>query len=320
MLFLKHIYLLLAKASLIFVVLFVTSCTLNASSPEHIRGIEGIKFAAEGSNFDPLWDPIGNRIVVNNYIASTSKIYLLDLENSETVILYETNRSAVAKDWTPDGQLITAFIDTKDGDGIWNIDPTNEKPPVFITTGHEASWSPDGTKLAVLDHSPWIPSGENTEKLRIIDIQSKKEDIIFEVKGKDFLATGLSWSTSGEHIAFSLSTDHQSSQIYILDVNTGVVSKITNDENDHWSPSWSPNSQFVAYVNRSPKTFENSIVISTINGKCKVPVPGIADVWSVAWSPNGKQLLFSWRNTKIYLADLDTIFERDILTEGINCY
>ncbi|GAB4449729.1 MAG: hypothetical protein OHK0041_11160 [Anaerolineales bacterium] len=274
---------------------------------------------AEGSNFDPLWDPIGNRIVVNNYIAPTSKIYLLDLENSGTVILYETNSSAVAKDWTPDGQLITAFIDTKDGDGIWNIDPTNEKPPVFITTGHEASWSPDGTKLAVLDHSPWLSSEENIEKLRIIDIQSKKEDVIFDVKGKDFLATGLSWSPSGERIAFSLSTDHQSSQIYILDVNTGVVSKITNDENDHWSPSWSPNSQFVAYVNRSPKTFENSIVISTINGKCKVPVPGITDVWSVAWLPNGKQLLFSWRNTKIYLADLDTIFGRDILTEGIRC-
>jgi Tol biopolymer transport system component len=244
---------------------------------------------------------------------------LHDLENGKTVLLYETNGSAVAKDWTADGQLISSFIDTKDGEGIWNIDPTNEKPPAFITTGHEASWSPDGAKLAVLDHSPWIPSGENTGKLRIIDMQSKKEDVVFEIKGKDFLATGLSWSTSGEYIAFSLSTDYQSSQIYILDINTGVASKLTNDGNDHWSPSWSPDSQLISYVNRSPKTFENSIVISTIDGKCKVPVPRIADVWSVAWSPNGKQLLFSWRNSNIYSIDLQAVFGVDIAAKGIHC-
>jgi Tol biopolymer transport system component len=321
MLFLKHINPALAKFSLVFAVFFVPSCTTNASFPSQIKGVEEIKFASGEaiSASDTLWDPTGNKIVISNYIAPTSKIYLLDLNNSETLLLYETGGSAGATDWTPDGRFITAFIDTKDGEGIWNLDPNNIKPPAFITTGHEASWSPDGTKLAVWDHSPWILSGENTEKLRIIDMQSKKEDVVFEVKGKDFLATGLAWSTSGEYIAFSLSIDHQASQIYLLDMNTNVALKITDDENDHWSPSWSPDSQLVAYVSMPSKSSESSIMISTIDGKCKVAVPGIANMWAVAWSPNGKQLLFDWRNTKIYLVDLYTIFGKDILTEGINC-
>lgn len=321
MLFLKHNGSALIKFSLVFAVLFVTSCGTNASPSLQIKGVEEIKLASGGSisASDTLWDPTGNRIVVSSYIVPTSKIFLLDLNNGETLLLYETNGSAGATDWTPDGRFITAFIDTKDGDGIWNLDPTNEKPPAFITTGHEASWSPDGAKLAVWDHSPWIPSGENTEKLCIIDIQSKKEDVVFEVKGKDLLATGLSWSTSGEYIAFSLSIEHQASQIYLLDVNTNIVSKITDDENDHWSPSWSPDSQLVAYVSMPSISSESSIMISTIDGKCKVSVPGIANMWAVAWSPDGKQLSFDWRNTKIYLADLGTIFERDILTEGIDC-
>ena len=310
----------LAKFCLVFAVVFAPSCATNASSPARIKGVEEIKFVSNGSISisDALWDPTGNRLVINTYVVPSSKIYLLDLNSGEALLLYEIDGSAAATDWTPDGKFITAFIDTKDGEGVWNIDPNNNKPPKFITTGHEAAWSPDGTQLVMLDHSPWIPSTEHTENLRIIDVQSGKEETPFEVKANDILATGLSWSRNGKYVAFSLSMDHGREQIYILDVNTGVVSKITDAENDLWSPSWSPDSQFISYVKRSPKTFESSIVISTIDGKCKVSVPGITDVWSVAWSPDGKQLLFNWRNT-IYLADLDTIFERDLLTEGIIC-
>ncbi len=321
MLFSSKSYLKLAAFAIIFTSAFVSGCTKNLSSPLQGRGIEEIKFVSNGSISvsDALWDPTGKKIVINNYAVPTSKIYLLDLDNGEAFLLYANNGSAGATDWTPDGRFITAFIDTKDGDGIWNLDPNNNKPPEFITTGHEAAWSPDGTRLAVLDHSPWIPSSEYTEKLRIIDVQNRNEETPFEIKASVILATSLSWSKNGKYIAFSLSTDHGSEQIYILDVNTNIVSKITDDENDHWSPSWSPDSQFISYVKRSPKTFENSIVISTIDGKCKVSVPGITDVWSVTWSPNGKQLLFNWRNSNIYVADLEVVLGRDILTEGIDC-
>jgi Tol biopolymer transport system component len=275
-----------------------------------------VKLATNGSKFDPLWDPAGKRIIVNNYRAPTSKIYLIDLEKDEVTFTYETSGTAVAKDWTPNGELITAFINTNEGEGIWIIDPTNIEQPAFMTTGHEATWSPDGSQLAVLDHSPSI---QNTEKLRIIEIQSKREDIAFEVKGNNILATDLSWSRDGKHIAFSLSTNHQASQIYILDVNTKTASQLTHDKNDNWSPTWSSNNQLISYVSRSPTTFENLIVISTIDGKCKVSLPDITDVWSVAWSPKGNQLLFSWRNSNIYLADLEVVLGRDISVKGIDC-
>lgn len=311
--------LVLATFGIIFTAIFVSGCTQPFSHPSKIKGVEEIKFVSDGSKSDPLWDPTGKKIVINNYVAPTSKIYLLDLNSGEASLLYEMGGGAAATDWTPDGKFITAFIDTKNGEGIWNIDPNNNKPPEFITTGHEAAWSPDGTQLAVLDHSGWIPSSEYTEKLRIINMQSGKEATVFEVKANDILATHLSWSKNVKYVAFSLSTNHQSSQIYILDVNTKVASKLTNDDNDHWSPTWSPDSQFVAYVNMPFISSESSIVISTMDGKCKVSVPAIKDVASVAWSPNRKQLLFNWRNSNIYVADLEVVLGRDILTEGINC-
>lgn len=308
--------LVVATVSIMLTSLFVSGCAQNLSSPSKINGVEEIKFVSDGSKSHPLWDPTGKRIVINTYVVPNSKIYLLDLNSGEASLLYEIGGSANATDWTPDGKFITAYIDTKDG--IWSLDPSNEKQPAFLTTGHEAAWSPDGTRLAVLDHSPWIPSTVHTEKLRIINMQSGEDETIFEVKANDIFATDLTWSRNGKYIAFSLSTDHGRRQIYVLDVNTSVVTKITDDENDLWSPSWSPDSQLISYVNRSSKTFENSIVISTIDGKCRVSIPGITDVWSVAWSPNGKQLLFNWRNS-IYLANLDAVFGKDILTEGIDC-
>ncbi len=319
MLFIKHNYLVIVKLGLFFTLLLTTSCKPNTISPDHVNGVREVKVASEEPIADPLWDPTGRLVVINSYLAPMSRIYLFDFESGKLVLLYEAGGSAVAEAWTPDGKWITSFIDTAHyEEGIWNIDPSNKEPPIFVTTGHDASWSPDGSQLAVWDHSPWVPSGENTERLRIIDMQSKEEDTPFKVKGKDISATGLSWSTNGEYIAFSLNVDHQGGQIYVLDVKTKIATKITNDKDDHWSPSWAPNNQLISYVSRSTN-FDNSIVVSTADGKCKAPVPGITDVWSVAWSPTGKQLLFGWRNARIYLIDLDTIFERDILTEGIIC-
>lgn len=55
------------------------------------------------------------------------------------------------------------------------------------------------------------------------------------------------WSPDGKWLVFYSNRDHRFSQIYLLDVETGYVRRLTNDETNLHSPTFSPDGQFIAF-------------------------------------------------------------------------
>ncbi len=55
------------------------------------------------------------------------------------------------------------------------------------------------------------------------------------------------WSPDGKWLVFYGNRDHRFSQIYLLEVATGYVRRLTNDEQNLHSPNFSPDGQFIAF-------------------------------------------------------------------------
>lgn len=86
------------------------------------------------------------------------------------------------------------------------------------------------------------------------------------------------WSPDGSRIAVTSYRDDfgrtcfhdctTSGEIYVLDVESGDVMRITESEADDRSPAWSPDGSFIGFVSdrSNPQEHENEIHVMTRSG------------------------------------------------------
>jgi spore germination protein len=132
------------------------------------------------------------------------------------------------------------------------------------------------------------------------------------------------WSPDGRYLAFSgmravAGTDRWNWDIYVLEVATGKLSRVTDDPEADLRPNWSPDGNWLAF--ESYRTGNFDIFITSRDGAQVYQVTGsaYADL-APAWSPDGRALAFtSYRggNKDIWLALLsDALDEHAINLTG----
>jgi hypothetical protein len=190
--------------------------------------------------------------------------------------------------------------------------------------GGTVAISPDGSKLACVTRS----TAETPSRLQFVDL---KTGAVSPGPESTKNAGQITWSPDGRRIAFD-KEDARSVEgkvipslraIYILDVESGTVSKIA----EGMSPSWSPSGEWIAFYDYQPgrddakkgwyATNANRVSIVHPDGKDyktlvifhsdeSLKVPPV-------WSPDSESILLNrFRDEDkatmdIYLLDLDTI-------------
>ena len=59
-----------------------------------------------------------------------------------------------------------------------------------------------------------------------------------------------SWSPDGKRIAFDSARDSKYFNIYVLDVGTGTVTRLTKSEANDITPAWSPDGRRIAFTSQ----------------------------------------------------------------------
>lgn len=120
--------------------------------------------------------------------------------------------------------------------------------------------------------------------------------------------TSPALSPDGTQVAFASNRDG-SWDLYILNLESGEIIRVTNSPEYESAPSWSPDSQWLAYELYLNENLEIAIV-SLTNGK-QEPIPltnePSAD-HSPAWAPDGRRVAFVSNrggDSDVWLADLD---------------
>lgn len=94
---------------------------------------------------------------------------------------------------------------------------------------------------------------------------------------------GPVWSPDGKQIALSMVRDHMTWGVYLLDLDSGKMTQLTEDG----VPSgWSPDGRQIVYTgNQTPGIF-------VINKDGSQPTKVITNGYSPSWSPDGKTIRF----------------------------
>ena len=185
--------------------------------------------------------------------------------------------------------------------------PTDEK---------DLTWSPDGRFLAYTSHQ------DGTYKIYVMNTRTGEHRRLTHRHEEEWAPA---WSPDGKWIAF-VSDGHEdillgewgkfkiTSDIYKTDVNGAHLVQLT-DQGKNSKPSWSPDSQWIAFVSYHRGDERKGIYVMDADGRRlrrvndqKVQaLDGIIQS-QCAWSPNGKQIAFSMvvpRDDRMHLYVID---------------
>lgn len=145
-------------------------------------------------------------------------------------------------------------------------------------------WSPDGRTIA------YVTDQRGTEELALYDVATGKERIV-TLGDSPEIYSGLAWSPDSKKILYR----DRRLTIWVLDVETGkstVIDRGYRQGRVSLDYSWSPDSQWVAYVKDLPNYYGAVFLHSLETAKSTQVTDGLADASSPVFDRDGKHLFF----------------------------
>ena len=189
------------------------------------------------------------------------RLYIQDTRTGDVKIAAEGNIRAPIS-WSADGQRLVYAQQVRSKHGsllhdlfLYDI-PTDSD--IRLTTARRASYPsirPDGRTVA------FAGSDGPTTNVFLLDLVSLEESRLTNYSG-DVQVGHISWSPSGEHIAFSLFDQDGKRTIQLIDVSSGKTHSITDHATDNRWPVWSTSGVEIAYTSYRdgvPNVFVTSI-------------------------------------------------------------
>ncbi len=168
----------------------------------------------------------------------------------------------------------------------------------------DADLSPDGTRIAFL----WLTLGEGRPAgVFLMDVNGGN---IRRLTSTFDMDREPRWSPNGKYVAVT-SQRNGSPQIVVANVATGEVSQLTQGDSST-SPSWSPDSSFIAYSRAS------GIWITDLQRNSRL-VLSVANPQNISWSPYGNEIAYQHSvNSKefIFLTDMFGASPRQVTVKG----
>jgi TolB protein len=198
------------------------------------------------------WSPDGKRIAFGKHPSDNREVYIARLDGSGSERITHGPHNKYHLSWSRDGQYIAYSDDGGTGfeNDIMVLDIGSKETWKLTHTSEIElfpTWSPDGKLIAFLSAKELYPP---RAKLFVMDADGSNRQLTVEIP---VVLAHLSWSPDGKQIAFS-SGEMGCGQIYVVSLDDGELTQLTNLPTCAHSPTWSPDGRHIAFNASEKKT------------------------------------------------------------------
>ncbi|MCS7070226.1 MAG: DPP IV N-terminal domain-containing protein, partial [Anaerolinea sp.] len=189
--------------------------------------------------------------------------------------------------------------------------------PITQMTGSRLafpSWSPDGTRVAF--------ASDQDGDFELYVISTGGSDLR-QLTSNTALDTAPAWSPDGTTLIYTSDIDSPGfTEIYRIEIATGLITRLTDRSGNSYAPAWSPDGTRIAYVNDAGG--DGDIFVMDADGQrpflLTVDDGGAEDALPV-WLPDGRSILFLSNrgggiNFQPFVVDLNGRVQRAFTTAG----
>lgn len=209
--------------------------------------------------------------------------------------LHSTRSGQGSSAWAPDGSALALTETNESGTSLATMNPdgTNLRLLLGRVFGNSPTWSPDGKELAFDDGTNLYVAG--------LDGTARQ------------LAPGLApaWSPDGGSIAYVRFTADGRTDVFVLELSSGRVARLTNGPSLDVAPAWSPTGEQLVFV--SDRDGVRSLYTMNRDGSAQAALTRGPDDTEPAWSPDGRQIVFV-RDAQIWVIESDGTNPRQLTT------
>jgi Tol biopolymer transport system component len=305
-------------------------------------------------NVSPAISPNGDKIAFISDRSGYQNIYLmsaLDGRILKTLVKGQRSESFEELHWlrpgmsfSPDGRKVIFAAKSGEKDAIYTVDVKNgkiNKYKIDLDGVFTAKWSPDGQMIA------FIGNKDERSDVFILNLQTKE---VVQLTDDVFTDDHPSWSPDSRKIAFVSDRknyldgsrlpedftmnafDYEKRDIYILDVASRKIERITDTPWEESTPIFSPDGNTIAYT--SYQNGISNIFLYKLESGESYPITNIiSGIFQINWDRNANKLVFTTffnggfdifiMNNPLELSRLeltDTQFRKDMNQEELPVY
>lgn len=264
-------------------------------------------------NISPAISPDGSKIAILTDRDGYSDIFLISASDGRKIKkVVKGNRSPDFEElkwlqpgisWSPDGKRITFAAKAGKSDALYLLNVKSgktEKILLDLDGIFSAVWSPEGDRIAFVG---------NKGKASDIYLYHLKTKVLKNLTKDTFSDFEPSWSSNGDKIAFVSNRgafdrepdgftmqnhDFKHTDIYVIDVNSDNIERITATPYDENSPVWSHTTNSIAYT--ADRNGVWNLYIQDLNDLSEAPKAVsnvLTGIFQLSWSTDDKKLYFS---------------------------
>ena len=191
--------------------------------------------------------------------------------------------------WSPDGRFAAFYSDRTGSRELYLYDFEQQTSRQLTETEdhvYSAHWAADSASVVYYQ-------GRNT-KFEAYRLGVEEGSVPEQLTTTRKYVSSPSLSPDGSRLAFSSNLeDPTEHEIYVLDLASGELAQLTDNEQSDWSPVWSPDGSEIAFISDRATRFNFDIYVMKADGSDPRALPDLAPhEYYPEWSPDGERILF----------------------------